>query len=110
MTYLVITKGISRKALSEQYEEGLLLALSATIHSLPQLGDNNHILRIANKARKVHVRYRIILSLSRLIEKKLITNTDIDRIRNILALYKQTADDPLMRRIKHTEYKIATYT
>lgn len=109
MADLVITKGISRSALAGQHHDGLILALAATIHALPQQSDVEHILRVADEAQTLHVKYRIVLAISKLIDRHLVNNVDINRIKNVLSLYKQTADGPLMRRIEHTESQLAKY-
>ncbi len=98
----VITNNVGRDLLAVEHHEGLILALAATIHSLPQQGDADRLLRVAHETNRLHVRYRIVLAFNRLIERGMTDLDDIERIRQILNNYEHDADEPLVRRITAT--------
>lgn len=103
MAHCAARDRVSHDLLADQDHEGLILALAATIHSFPLPGDAARLLRISQKATKLHVRYKVAMAMARLVERKLATKEEADAFGKSLDEYKQTADRSLGRRIGWTQ-------
>lgn len=106
MADLVITKNISRSLLARQHHEGLILALAAASHALPQPDDFEHLLHVADEVERLHIKYRIVMAIGRLFERGLADVTKGEDACAVLDAYKHGADKSLRGRIKYTETAI----
>ena len=77
MTNLVISKNISKDALLDSGHEGLIAAMVGAIHTFPEPGDLERLLKASETVRLRHVQYRIVLAFTALIEKGLVTSADL---------------------------------
>ncbi|HEX3144913.1 MAG TPA: hypothetical protein VHQ64_13150 [Pyrinomonadaceae bacterium] len=103
MSNLVLTRNVSKDLLAGQDHEGLLMALVTAIHAAPEQGDFDRISRIAQKVKRLHVKYRIAMALGRLFEQNLAGEADVARCKEILDDYNIGADPALRRRIIQTK-------
>ncbi len=103
MADFVITKGVSRDLLASSHHEGLVLALAATVHVLPEHEDVTRLLRVADEVSRQHVKYRLLLAFSRLIEHGMVSKEDVPKLKNLFKSYRHKADGPLLKRLTHTE-------
>ncbi len=101
MVVHIAKAGISRAALAAEApaSEGLLIALAGMIHVSPALGDADVLLSVANGAKLKHVRYRVVLALGALFERKMTRAADRSRVLKLLSSYEVEADDPLLKAI-----------
>lgn len=102
MTDFVISRAVSRDALANSDNQGLLVALAGTVQILPEERDLQRLLGASRHVNRLHVKYRFVLAFTRLIEKDLVSNVDIDRIQGMLDKFQQGADKPLQLRIQRT--------
>lgn len=102
MTNLVLLRSVSRDALANSNNEGLLIALAGTVQTLPEADDLQRLLRASQRISRLHVKYRFVLAFTRLIEKDLVSNVDINRIKEVLDKFQQGADTSLQLRIQRT--------
>ncbi len=102
MAKIVISNDISRQYLAGKHHEGLIIALATTIHTLPKNDDPKHILRIADEANRLHVKYRIVLAMGKLLEKGIPNRYETEEFTRVLESYLHDADQPLERRISYT--------
>jgi len=102
----VIRQGISRDLLAEEAanipNEGLILALATVINFDPQQGDFGRILKVADKATRKHVQYRVVVAVGRLFRFQLLGPADLQVVDGILTRYSQGADASLARLISST--------
>lgn len=100
---LVIHEDVSRALLASAGDEALYVALAAAAAADPQSEDLERLLGLAGTAKKLHVRYKIVVSLGSLINKGLAQQEWEPRVREALDRMSVKADDPLLRIIKETE-------
>lgn len=110
MADLVIRKKISRDSLTEQQNEGFVLALAATIQKSPEPDDVDRLLRAADSIQRHHVIYRVAQAFGMLLVRKKVAQSQIDPIKNRITSYMPDADAPLLHRLKHTERMLEVYT
>jgi hypothetical protein len=96
------SRRISRDLLAKQEHEGLILGLASAIHSAPEKGDLDRLLRVRGNVSKLHVKYRIVMAIGRIFERNLVSIEDITRVLSVLDQFAQGADDSLARRITQT--------
>lgn len=99
----VIVNEVSRTLLGSQHHEGLILALAAASHTLPESGDLDALMHVAHEVNRLHVKYRIVLAMGRLFERGMVDERQKEEILQVLNLYKHDADNSLRRRIEQTE-------
>jgi hypothetical protein len=102
MGLYVVTHHISRDALADEGDEGLILALASAVLLDPQREDTRRLLGASVGVNRLHVRYRILLAFNRLLERRLITGEESGRLRGVLAQFRVGADDSLRQRIDAT--------
>jgi hypothetical protein len=103
MADIVITKNVARELLVQQQNEGLILALAAASHMLPKPGDLELLMRIADQVTRLHVKYRIVMAIGRLFERGIADKSMAEPVFNLLASFRQGADQSLLNRIDYTE-------
>jgi hypothetical protein len=74
MAHLVITKKLSKDVLASQDHEGLIMALVSTIHASADEKDLGRISVVANRVKRLHIKYMIATALGRIFEQRLATN------------------------------------
>jgi hypothetical protein len=102
MAFYVISKGISKDELaqaSNEGNEGLLIALAGSITLYSHTGDDKILLKAAHGAKRFHVRFRVLLAIIKLVERKLLSKSDLLEVKQLLEEYENGADDPLKRLI-----------
>ena len=102
MANYVKINSISRDLLASQNNEGLIIALPATIQSFPEAGDISRLLKACDKVSRLHVKYAIVLAFARLFDRRLASKDDIQRVSCVLDHYERDADQPLVSRINGT--------
>jgi hypothetical protein len=100
---LVMREDVSRQLLAGGQDEALYVALAAAAATDPQPEDFERLLLVAGTAMKLHVRYKIVLSLGSLINKGLVRQELAPRLREALDRMAVGADASLLRIIKETE-------
>ena len=110
MADLVIQKKLSRDLLAESHNEGIILALAATIRTRPEPKDTARLLRVADKVKEHHVKYRVALAFGMLLAKKLVSPSLVDEINKVMTNYEQDADAPLQHRLQHTQKMLSLYS
>jgi hypothetical protein len=110
MADYILKKNIPKDLLAAQAEklshEGLIIALASVINAFPEKGDLERLLRVAPKASRLHVRYRVVLALGKLFRERVAGAADVEPVERVLSLYSQGADDSLRRLIENTRSAI----
>jgi hypothetical protein len=99
---LVVEANVSRKLLVSS-DEGLIVAFSAAVIAQPEPGDLALLLGTQGLAKRLHVRYRLVLALAVLINKGLVADADRERIDTTLTVFDKGADAPLSKLIADTK-------
>ncbi len=107
MVKYVVDNGVSRDWLAEQSDEGLTLALAATIQASPAPGDCRRLLKFAGATKRLHVQYRIVLAFLRLHEERLVAPDERPQILAVLDSYEKGADASLSDLIKSARRQFA---
>lgn len=105
MAFYVISKGISKDELaqaSNEGNEGLLIALAGSIILYSRTGDDKILLKSAYGAKRLHVRFRVLIAIIKLVERKLLPKSDQD-VKRLLKEYEDGADEPLNRLISNVK-------
>ena len=100
-------ENVSKDALADSGHEGLIVAMAGAIHAVPEQSDLERLLRASQYVIRLHVKYRIVLALTEMIEKGLVASSNIDRVQKVLDGFMQDADKPLTIRIERTRAFIA---
>jgi hypothetical protein len=90
--------------------EGVMLTLANMILAYPEKGDIGRLMRVAFRAKRWHVQYRIVQAFGQLFEKHCAKSADVESVRNILTQYEKTTDTGLLRQIKGTRTLIENLT
>jgi hypothetical protein len=109
MADLVIRKKLSRDLLAEEHNEAIMLALASTVRTKPEPEDAERLLRVANRIKEHHVKYRVALAFGMLLAKKLVSPSQVTQIKAIMTRYEQNADGPLQHRLQHTQKMLSLY-
>ena len=100
------THRVSRDALAKEKHKGLIIGLASAIHSSPEAGDADRLLKIAKGAKWLHVKFRVLLSLTSLVQHRLLDLAHVRDAREILDDYENDKERPpdryLKRRISAT--------
>jgi hypothetical protein len=99
LSAFAVANGVSRDWLASQGDEVLVLALAGAVQAAPTPDDAARLLSAGPRVTRKHVQYWIVLALSRLLERGLVTKGDRERVAALLDQYGQTADDSLARLI-----------
>lgn len=105
MAFYVISKGISKDELaqaSNEDNEGLLIALAGSIILYSHTGDDKSLLKAARGAKRLHVRFRVLFAIIKLVERKLLPKSDPE-IKQLLKEYEDGDDKPLKRLISNVK-------
>lgn len=107
------THRVSRDLLAEQGDKGLVIGLASAVHSSPEPGDADRLLKIAPTARWLHVKYRVLMAFASLAQRKLLELAHVDAALRILKSYEddreRAPDKPLQRRIEATRRLLQQY-
>ena len=68
----VLRANVNRRILADQRDEVLTLALAAAVIALPQAGDDDLILAAGAGIERLHVRYRIAVAVSELVQSQIL--------------------------------------
>ncbi len=107
MGSLVVANNVSRDLLVEQTNEGLILALASAVLSFPEQGDLERLIKVSPRVDRLHVNYRIVLAFTALLEKGLVSDSDVRRVEQVLDDFTRGADASLSKRIEGTRAYIA---
>lgn len=107
------THRVSRDALAEQTHKGLIIGLASAIHGSPEVGDVERLLKVAPRAKWLHVKYRVVLAMTSLAQRRLLSKAQAAEALDILDLYAndqdRPADNALRRRIGATRSILQDY-
>jgi len=98
----VLRTNIDRRALVNQGDEVMTLALVAAVTALPQSGDDVLILTAGRRIERLHVRYRVAAAVSELAQSLNLQFNLVPGMENLISSYRKSADDRLIRRIDWT--------
>jgi hypothetical protein len=98
----IIAHRISKDLLADQENEGLLVGLASAVNALPESGDARRLIRASSKLTSLHVKYRFTVAFANLIQKRLLTRSELDSVKKILDSFMDGADQPLRTRINGT--------
>ena len=99
MAFYVISSKISKDRLANEKHEGLLIALAESIILSAEAGDAGMLLKAARGAERLHVRYRVLVAITKLLERNMMPLTDLADVRGLLHEYEAGADGSLKRLI-----------
>ena len=97
---LVIEQRIDRDLLASETDEGFHLALAAAAVADPEIADLDRLLLLALTAKRLHVRYKIVVALVSLINKGLVQVSRVPAVREALHRMASGADDALNQLIR----------
>jgi hypothetical protein len=100
---LVIRNDVSRELLAKEQDEALYVALAAAASVDPQPEDVKRLLDLASAAKRLHVRYKIVVSLGSLANKGLVRQELVSRVREALDRMSTGADASLLQIINETK-------
>lgn len=103
MADIVVTKDVARELLIQQQNEGLILALAAASHTLPEPGDLELLMRVVDQVTRLHVKYRIVMAIGRLFDRGVADTSMAEPVFKMLTAFRQGADQSLLSRIAYTE-------
>lgn len=109
MADLVIRKKLSRDLLAEEHNEAIMLALASTVRTKPEPEDAERLLRVANRIKEHHVKYRVALAFGMLLARKLVSPSLVPQINEVMTRYEKNADGPLQHRLQHTQKMLSLY-
>lgn len=99
----VIREDVSRNLLASEQDEALYVALAAAASVDPQPEDLERLLSLASTAKRLHVRYKIVVALGALINKGLVRKSSAPRVREALDKMSAQADPALLKITEETE-------
>jgi hypothetical protein len=106
MAEFVLKKGIPKAdigaAIAKNYNQGLVIALAATIAVRPEPNDTGLLLAAASNTTRLHVCYRVLVALVALSEKRLIPAAYKAEVLQLLERYRAGADQSLLEMIRYT--------
>src|SRR5262249_50647192 len=100
---LVLDANVSRKLLVSTGDEGLIVAFAAAVVGEPDIHDLDLLLRTQGMAKRLHVRYRLVLALAVLINRGFVADADRERVDTALTVFDKGADAPLSKLISDTK-------
>lgn len=101
MAFYIVSNKISKDQLANEKHEGLLIALAESIILSAEPGDAGRLLKAARGAKRLHVRYRVLIAVTKLLERNLLPLSDLGTVRELLREYDMGADSPLRRLISN---------
>lgn len=101
MAFYIVSNKINKDQLASERHEGLLIALAESIILSTDGGDAGRLLRAAIGAKRLHVRYRVLIAITKLLERNFLPLAELGRVRELLRDYESGADSPLKRLISN---------
>lgn len=101
MAFYIVSNKISKDQLANENHEGLLIALAESIILSAETGDAGRLLKAARGAKRLHVRYRVLIAITKLLERNLLSLADIGAVRELLREYEAGADNSLRRLVSN---------
>jgi len=101
MAFYVVSNKISKDQLAQEKHEGLLIALAESIILSAEVGDAEQLLKAARGAKRLHVRYRVLIAVTKLLERNLLPLPGLGAVRELLRDYEVGADSSLKRLISN---------
>ncbi|MCB1948413.1 MAG: hypothetical protein H6940_04105 [Burkholderiales bacterium] len=101
MAFYIVSNKISKDQLANESHEGLLIALAESIILSADTGDAERLLKAARGAKRLHVRYRVLIAITKLYERNLLPLADIGTVRELLREYEVGADSSLKRLVSN---------
>jgi hypothetical protein len=98
----IITHRTPRDLLAEQDHEGLLVGLASAINAVPEWGDAQRLIKASAKLTRLHVKYRFTMAFANLIQKRLLTRSELDSVQRVLDSFMEGADQSLRTRVEGT--------
>lgn len=90
--------------------EGLIITLATMIITHTESGDLDRLFKVADKATRLHVKYRVVNAIGKLIDYKLVSISDKPRIIQLLKKYRNNTDDNLLQKIDSIATLVEGYT
>lgn len=110
MAFYIVSNNIDKDKLANENNEGLLIALADSIILSADINDANRLLKAAFCAKRLHVRYRVLLAITKLLEKGLLPSEYLKKAQSLLQEYAIGADAPLLRLISNVTSLIVAST
>ncbi|SEM96176.1 hypothetical protein [Nitrosomonas marina] len=101
MAFYIVSNRINKDQLAHENHEGLLIGLAESIILSAETGDAERLLKAAPGAKRLHVRYRVLIAITKLLESNLLPLADIGIVRALLREYEVGADSSLKRLISN---------
>lgn len=95
IAFIIIANKLNKDALKNEHLEGIFAGLADSIILNPDQEDFDRLRQVALKSNRLHVRYRIALGFSKLIETELIKSEQLIELNSIISSFLETADPPL---------------
>jgi hypothetical protein len=96
----VVDHKISRDALADQNDEGLIMALATSAHVAPSADDLSRLEKVADKVTRLHVKYRIVLAIEEMFRRRICGRQERDSAVALLTRFLNGADDSLRAAIQ----------
>ncbi len=106
LSKFLVERGVNRDWLADQEDEVMILGLATLIQAFPQDGDAQRLIKGAAKAKRLHVRYKVVLALSKLADIGALRAEDRTTTLALLDTYATGADDALSKRIEALRQKL----
>jgi hypothetical protein len=100
---------VSKDALAQSDNEGLLLALAEIVRLSPEDGDFDRLRQAAPRITRLHVRYRFLQALGGLFDRRFVSPQDAPAVDDILTRFGTGADAPLQAQIERTKARLTTF-
>lgn len=97
MAFYIVSNKIDKDQLATEKHEGLVVALAESIILSTDAGDAERLLKAARGVRRLHVRYRVVIAMTKLLERNLLPLSALGTVRELLREYEVGADAPLKR-------------
>jgi hypothetical protein len=102
MALYIITKKISKDEISKHQHDGLIVGLADSILLVPESDDIERLLKAGVHVQRLHVKFRVLVALTKLFESGFGSEKQIDSTFDLLKTYSDKADPPLQRVINNT--------
>lgn len=99
MAFYIVSNKINKDQLTNEKHEGLIIALAESIILSADTGDAARLLKAAHGAKRLHVRYRVLIAVTKLLERNLLPLPVLGSVKELLRDYEVGADNSLKRLI-----------
>lgn len=106
LSKFLVERGVNRDWLAQQEDEVMILGLATLVQAFPQDGDTERLLKAATKAQRLHVRYKVVLALSKLADIGALRAEDRTATQALLETWAPGADEDLSKRIAALREKL----